>query len=98
MTGAKLDINDRLEKGAERIKALEITDQYARKDLEELHSHIKEQDKLLSELLAWKRDCDNTTKVLVRTAMVMSAIATSIGVWIENIKSFVKMVVQWAGH
>jgi hypothetical protein len=79
----------------ERIAALETADRYERNQLELMQKTIDSLREELDDLKEWKRNCDNMSKIWLRVAMTLSLIATSIGVWLDNIKSLGKHILAW---
>ena len=71
------------------VVELKTKEEIERKAVEKLQSDM-------AAVLKWKTECENTNKLVLRTVMVTSAVATGIGAWMSNIKAFVKHLIDWA--
>ena len=83
---------------SERIAVLETAEQYDRRTLEEVKEELAAVKQELRTFREWKQACEDMSKIQLRIAMGLSMIATSIGVWLENIKAFLKGAIAWAGQ
>lgn len=81
----------------DRIAVLETADQYERRAMEVMQKTIDSLHEEVDSLKDWKRDCDRMSKAWLRIAMAFSLIATSLGVWMDNIKSMFKALFAWVG-
>lgn len=68
---------------------------YERRALEVAQKDIETLQEELQALKDWKRDCDQMSKVWLRIAMAISLLATSLGVWLDNIRGFFKFLSAW---
>ncbi len=82
---------------SERIAFLESADQYERQALLTMQKRMESLHAKMDDLERWKRDCDQMSRVWLRVAMAFSLIATSLGVWLDNVKSLLKSLFAWVG-
>jgi len=61
----------------------------------QLEHDVAEKDREIKSLMDWKAECENTNKILIKLLMAISAIATGIGVWLENIKASLRGALKW---
>lgn len=81
---------------SERIAVLETAEQYDRRTLESTCLKLNEALGRIEYLERRQQEYDNMGKFYLRAAAACSITATSIGIWIDNIKAFIKGAIVWA--